>query len=96
MSRVMAFLLIAVITALFAAGCDAAADDDSVSGAIVYRERIALPPDAVVSVRIQNESLMDAPPEMTIVGEEFITDPGQVPIPYEVFYDAADIDDRVT
>jgi len=96
MSRVKALLLIVIVTVLFAAGCDAAADQDSVFGNIVYRERIALPPDAVVTVRIQNESLMDAPPEQTIIGEKIIAEPGQVPIPYEVFYDPADVDERVT
>jgi uncharacterized lipoprotein YbaY len=96
MSRVKALLLIVIVTVLFAAGCDAATNDDSVFGNIVYRERIALPPDAVVTVRIQNVSLMDAPPEQTIIGEKIIAEPGQVPIPYEVFYDPADVDERAT
>jgi len=39
---------------------------------------------------------MDAPPDQTIVGEQIITNPGQVPIPYEVFYDAADINSQLS
>ncbi len=88
-------LLLVVVLALFVVGCDSAAADESVSGTIVYRERIALPEDAVLTVRIQNASVMDASPEQTIVSEEIITTPGQVPIPYELAYDSADIDDRL-
>jgi uncharacterized lipoprotein YbaY len=66
----------------------------SVTGTITYRERMALPPDAVVNVQIQDVSLADAP--ATVIGEKNINNPGQVPIPYEVEYNTKDIDDRHT
>ncbi len=96
MPKTRGFIFLLVIVVLLAVACDSAAGDESVTGTIVYRERIALPADAVVTVRIENASLMDAPPDQTIVAEEIISDPGQVPIPYEVFYDSADINDQLS
>jgi putative lipoprotein len=78
------------LTALFAGG----QAEDSVSGTVTYRERIALPPDAVVSVQIRDVSLADAPAQ--VMGEQIIENPGQVPIPYDVAYDPNDIDERHT
>ena len=51
------FLLPLLITLVLVAGCDQSIEsvrgDESVSGTIVYRERSALPPDAVAQVFIQ-------------------------------------------
>jgi len=66
----------------------------NVSGTISYRERIALSQNAVVQVQIQDVSLADAPAE--ILGEQIIRNPGQVPIPFEVAYDASDIEENHT
>ena len=66
----------------------------SVSGEILYRERIALSPDAVVHVQIQDVSRADAP--ATVVGEQTIRNPGQVPIAFEVGYDGSDIEENHT
>jgi heat shock protein HslJ/uncharacterized lipoprotein YbaY len=64
----------------------------AVTGAIVYLQRIALPPDAMVTVTIRNAQLADAPPEMTTLATTaFTTDGAQVPLPYEVFYSEADV-----
>jgi len=78
------------LTALFAGGQAGA----SVSGTVTYRERIALAPDAVVSVQILDVSLADAP--ATVMGEQIIENPGQVPVPYDVAYDPNEIDERHT
>jgi len=67
---------------------------NSVSGTITYRERMALTPDAVVIVQIQDVSSADAPAE--IIGEQIIHDPGQAPIAFEVDYDPRDLDDQHT
>jgi uncharacterized lipoprotein YbaY len=64
----------------------------TVTGVVTYRERIALPPDAIVTVRIEDTSRADAP--AILVGEQAIRDAGQVPIPFAVPYDPALIDPR--
>jgi uncharacterized lipoprotein YbaY len=64
----------------------------SVSGTVTYLPRIALPPNALITVTIRNAQLADAPPEMTNVATiAFTADGNQVPLPYEVFYTAGDI-----
>lgn len=75
------------------AGGDAAMN--TVSGTVTYREKIALPPDAVVIVQIQDISLADAP--ATVIGEQIIqTDGAQVPFAFEIPYDPAEIEARRT
>jgi putative lipoprotein len=69
------------------------AEGSPVTGAITYRERIALPDDAVVIVQIQDVSLMDAPAR--VMGEEVIHPSGrQAPVSYAVPYDESEIDER--
>jgi uncharacterized lipoprotein YbaY len=66
-----------------------------VTGTETYRERIALPPNAVVHVSLQDVSRADAP--AVVLGEQMIETQGrQVPIPYEIPYDPAAIDQRFT
>jgi uncharacterized lipoprotein YbaY/heat shock protein HslJ len=65
-----------------------------VTGVVVYRERIALPPDAALTVRLLDVSRSDAP--AVVLGEQRIHPTGQVPIPFEVAYDRARIDDRMS
>lgn len=64
----------------------------SVSGTVAYRQRIALPPDVVVTVRIDDVSRADAP--ATTIGQQIIRNPGQVPIPFNVRCNAQDIEDN--
>ncbi len=63
-----------------------------VTGTLDYRERAALPPDAVASVRLEDVSLADAP--SVLIAERVIANPGQVPIRFEIGYDPALIDER--
>lgn len=63
---------------------------DRLTGTIIYRERIALPPDAMVEVRIVDVSLMDAPAE-TIALARFASEGRQVPLPFAIDYDPARI-----
>ena len=70
-----------------------ATEEAAVTGTVSYRQRIALPEDAVVTVRIEDVSLADAPAK--VMGEQVIHPEGnQVPIAYAVAYDPAEIDDR--
>lgn len=67
----------------------------SVMGTVTYRERIALPANAVVQVSLQDISRADAP--AVVLGEQTIETGGrQVPIPFAIPYDAATIDERFT
>lgn len=67
----------------------AAQDFPTVSGTAAYRERIALPPDAVLEAELQDVSRADAP---AIVLGRFRAGPaGQVPIPFAIPYDPAQI-----
>ena len=66
----------------------------AVSGTVTYLQRIALPPNAVVEVKLVDVSRQDVP--ATVLGEQIITNPGQVPIPFEIAYDPASIDPRFT
>lgn len=64
-------------------------DESSVTGAIVYRERMALPDDAVVRVAIVDTTSGQP------LSSQFIPDPGQPPIPYEVPYDASQVNESL-
>jgi len=61
-----------------------------VTGTVAYRERMALPPDAAIDVRIEDVSLQDAPAKL--VAENVFAAAGkQVPVPFQVPYNPADI-----
>ena len=69
-------------------------DRDFVSGEILAREQIALPDDAVVTVRVTNASLTDASLDMVLLAQQFITDPGQLPIKFAVPYDSDRVEEN--
>lgn len=77
-----------LLLALTLTGCNAKSE---VTGTVVYRQRIALPPEAIMTVQIQDVSLADAP--AIVIGELVIDEPGQVPIPYAVEYRYRDVED---
>ncbi|MGX7872224.1 YbaY family lipoprotein [Mesorhizobium sp. ORM6] len=66
----------------------------AVRGEVIYRERIALPPSAELSVQLADVSLADAPAK--IVGEQKIRPAGQVPISFEIKFDPSVIQPRMT
>ncbi|MGH2586447.1 MAG: YbaY family lipoprotein, partial [Dehalococcoidia bacterium] len=67
--------------------------EDTVTGVVTYRVRIALPPDAVVTVRIEDVSRADGPAR--VIGEQVIATEGrQVPIPFSIGYRPSEIDPR--
>lgn len=96
---------IAIALALVAAACapyDATTEaviepvgaDASVRGTITYRERIALSPDAVVTVQLRDTSYADA--AAVLIDEQIISNPGQVPIDFNLRYASDEIDNRNT
>lgn len=70
------------------------AEEITISGEVAYRERIALPPHAVLTVRLSDVSLADAPE--TVVAEQKIDPAGQVPIRFELKLDPAVVQPKAT
>ena len=66
-----------------------------VTGTVTYRERIALPPDATITVRLVDVSRADAP--SVLLGEQVFQAQGrQPPFSFSIPYDPAGIDPRMT
>ena len=61
----------------------------SLDGEVFYLQRIALPPTAILSVSLQDVSLMDAP--AVTLAEQKGPVKGQVPLPFHLSYDAAQV-----
>jgi putative lipoprotein len=70
------------------------ADTASVTGTVTYREKIAMPQDAVVIVKLQDTSLMDVP--AVDIGVQVIEGAGTVPVHFSVGFDRAEIIDNHT
>jgi len=73
----------------------------AVSGTVAYRERIAMPENAVLTMQLQDVSVSDGPDgageQATVIAEQKFTFAGhQVPLPFELHYDAAKIDPKHT
>lgn len=64
-----------------------------VTGTVAYLPRIALPPQAVVEVKLLDVSQADAP-AITIAEQTIATNGRQVPIPFSLSYDPEAIDPR--
>ena len=65
------------------------------TGTVTYLQRIALPPNAVIDVQLQDVSLQDVPATV-IAAERYVAEERQVPIPFELTYDPAGIDPKHT
>jgi putative lipoprotein len=61
------------------------AGEKTIAGEVTYRERIALPPDAVLMVELADISLADRPP--AVIAKRRIAPAGQVPIRFEIGFD---------
>lgn len=90
--RIAAFVGACALTAMGALPVFAA--DQTLSGSIVKRDRMALPPTAVIDVRLMDVSKMDV--AATQIAAKRMALQGQVPIAYELVYDDALIDERMT
>ncbi len=90
--RITAILGACALTALGALPVFAA--DQTLSGSILKKDRMALPPTAVIDVRLMDVSKMDV--AATQLAAKRIALTGQVPIAYELVYDDALIDARMT
>lgn len=59
----------------------------TISGTVFYRERIALPDEATVTLLLEDVSLADAPAKV-IAKHRFITNGKQVPLSFDLAYDS--------
>ncbi|TGT68639.1 hypothetical protein EN802_27510 [bacterium M00.F.Ca.ET.159.01.1.1] len=61
------------------------AGETTIACEVTYRERIAVPPDAVLVVELADVSLADAP--AIVIAKRRIAPTGQVPIKFEIGFD---------
>ena len=71
-----------------------AGESNQVTGTVTYRERIALTPGARVEVKLLDVSLQDVAAK--VIAEQTIEVTHQVPIPFALVYDPAEINDRLS
>jgi putative lipoprotein len=81
-----------MVAVMLAAPDSSRAAEQILKGEVVYRERIALPPNALVTVQLADVSLVDAP--AAVVAERKIRPTGQAPIPFELKFDSSAIRSR--
>jgi putative lipoprotein len=92
MPRCTAILLVALALVGLPASswAQANAPQGNVTGTVNYRERIALPSDAAIDVRLEDTSPQNATAKL--IGESVFAAAGQqVPIPFQVSFNTADI-----
>ena len=68
---------------------------NTVTGTVIYRVRMALPPTAVIEVMLQDVSLADAPAK-TLADEKITLGERQVPIPFSLTFDPAKVEQNHT
>lgn len=96
MMKKIVLLMTSLVLGATLMGCqyssNKAAKDDlqSITGTVAYRERIALPDQAVVTISLQDVSLADAPAKV-ITSQRIETQGKQVPFNFELAYDASNI-----
>ncbi len=69
------------------------AEPNAVTGTVTYLDRRALPPTAIITVRLLDVSRADAP-SVTIAEQNIRAEGKQVPIPYELPFDPEKISQR--
>jgi len=78
------FGLVPLVVGVLAVPEMTSAAERTVAGEVVYRERIALPPDALLVVELADVSLVDAP---IVIAKRRIAPAGNVPIKFEIGFD---------
>jgi uncharacterized lipoprotein YbaY len=68
---------------------------DQITGSVTYLPRIAMPPHAVVEIALVDVSRADAA-AITLASQTIVMNGRQVPIPFELVYDPAQIDPRMS
>jgi putative lipoprotein len=73
-----------------AASFGASAAETRVSGTVTYRERIALPENAELTVQLVE--LIEDAVAGKVIAEQVVSPAGQIPVPFEIIYDPAELD----
>ena len=79
------FGLVPLVVGVLAVPELTSAAEKTLTGEVTYRERIALPANAVLAVELADVSLADAP--ATIIGQRKIVPAGQMPIKFGIGFD---------
>jgi uncharacterized lipoprotein YbaY len=88
--RLPVMFVLSVAAIVFLVALPVSAQSSAVTGTVTYLQRSALPPDAIVTVRLSDVSKADAPAE--VISEQTIPTEGkQVPFAYTLPYDPAKI-----
>lgn len=66
-----------------------------ITGSVLYRQRLALPPGSIVCVQLEDVSRQDAPAEL-VAESQLATEGEQVPIPFELDTDPSMLDPRAS
>jgi putative lipoprotein len=89
----MTRLLLALVLGSLFAGCsgpDAAPQPPTITGSLTYRQRIALPPTAVIEVQLLDVTRTDAPAE--VLNTVTLSPQHQPPFYFTIRYDPRKID----
>jgi putative lipoprotein len=88
-----------VANRIFSAGCvllalcgTAAAEIRDLHGSVGYRERVALPPEALVEVTLEDVSKMDV--ASVVLAQQILRPEGQVPVTFRLAYDDNMVEER--
>ncbi len=92
MNRLLAFFAAPLLAAGLLSACASQAPTASVTGEVFYLQRMALPPQAVLSVTLQDVSLADAP-SIELARQQGPVS-GQVPLPFKLDYNPQQVDPR--
>lgn len=92
MNRLLALFAAPLLAAGLLSACASQAPTASVTGEVFYLQRMALPPQAVLSVTLQDVSLADAP-SIELARQQGQVN-GQVPLPFKLDYNPQQVDPR--
>ena len=91
-------LFLAAVLLAFSLATQAGASDGgtmaSLTGQVMYRERIALRPGSIVTVKLVDVSRADV--KATVLAEQRIENPVSIPVPFKLDYDSDAIDARMS
>ncbi|WP_260706184.1 YbaY family lipoprotein [Edaphobacter flagellatus] len=80
---------IAVVVSMLTLAAAAPCQTLQVTGTATYRERMALPPNAIFEATLEDVSLADAP--ATVIGNTRLESPGNPPFQFSISYDSSKI-----
>ncbi len=84
------YLLMILIATLALAACGGSTNQAALTGVIAHTHRMTIPPDYVITIRIEDTTKADSPGKK--IAEEVIKDQGvELPIPFAVVYDPGKI-----